>query len=294
MLKLEIVSRHIFAELCFVAGVKSSSGLNIWSQVSSVLLRDFILSSLSFDDEKESMMHHKAFILLLTLTMALAACGGNRATNQSAASNSTNGAPANSAPAKKGPTVDEMELLRVAGKGDVEAIKALLDKGASVNAQGDDGRTPLMEAAYAGQINAVKLLLERGADPSLKKKDGADALAFSAGHADIAQLFKNDAQLVEAAGKGDNKGVKDALDKGALINAKDQFGHTALSEAAWYGKADTVKLLLEKGADPNVKKADGATPLQLAAAQNHQDIVELLQNGAQSAQGKSRSTPSQK
>ncbi len=47
-------------------------------------------------------------------------------------------------------------------------VKLLLEKGADVNAKGEHGWTPLMEAANRGHSEAAKLLLEKGADVNLK------------------------------------------------------------------------------------------------------------------------------
>ena len=59
-------------------------------------------------------------------------------------------------------------------------MKALLDKGADVNAKDDKERTPLMSAAYRGYLEVVKLLLEKGADVKAKDKGGLTALMFAA------------------------------------------------------------------------------------------------------------------
>jgi ankyrin repeat protein len=73
------------------------------------------------------------------------------------------------------------QLLAASAKGDVKAVKELLDKGASVNARGDKNRTALMEATYGGHTEVVKLLLEKGADVTPQKDDGATALSLAQG-----------------------------------------------------------------------------------------------------------------
>ncbi|BCB96061.1 hypothetical protein JZK55_09830 [Dissulfurispira thermophila] len=55
-------------------------------------------------------------------------------------------------------------LNYAAYKGDVNAVKDMLDKGANVKEGDIGGRTPLMEAAWGGHLDVVKLLVERGAD----------------------------------------------------------------------------------------------------------------------------------
>ena len=83
------------------------------------------------------------------------------------------------------------QLITASGKGDQKEVKALIDKGASVNARGQDGRTALMEAAYGGHTEVVKLLLEKGADVTAVKDDGATALSLTqdASHREIHQIL---------------------------------------------------------------------------------------------------------
>jgi len=60
---------------------------------------------------------------------------------------------------------DSGALLRKAAmNGDVSRVRALLDSGTDVNAQGEGGYTALSNAASNGHVSIVKLLIERGAD----------------------------------------------------------------------------------------------------------------------------------
>lgn len=170
----------------------------------------------------------------------------------------------------------ETAMLEEAAKGNTAAVKGWLEKGVDVNMRGADQNTPIMEAAFAGHLETVKLLLDHGADLSARKKDGETVLTLGGGHQPVVELFKSLSALVAAAGKGDNKAVKDLADKGTPVNGLDPNGQSALTEAAWNGHTETVKLLLEKGADPNIKKGDGQTPVSLATAQKHPEIVTLL------------------
>jgi len=66
------------------------------------------------------------------------------------------------------------------------------------------------------------------------------------------------------------------LAAGADVDAKNNYGWTALHYAAAYGHADVVELLLEAGADIKAKNNSGGTALHYAAAYGHADVVELL------------------
>ena len=61
----------------------------------------------------------------------------------------------------------------------------------------------------------------------------------------------------DAADAGDFAGVQAELDKGADVNAEDEFGYTPLHHATFGGHKEVVERLIAKGADVNVKTKDG-------------------------------------
>jgi len=85
-------------------------------------------------------------------------------------------------------------LVDAAGKGDVPALKGLIDKGTPLNGLDKFGHSALTEASYLGKTDVVKLLLEKGANPNIKKSDGESPLSLATGqkHDDIVKLL-NDA-----------------------------------------------------------------------------------------------------
>ena len=71
-------------------------------------------------------------------------------------------------------------LMWKSGLGEIDAIAHLLEMGADVNAQDDNGQTALMGAAYYGRSVAVKMLIEKGrADVNLKDNNGRTALSIA-------------------------------------------------------------------------------------------------------------------
>ena len=87
----------------------------------------------------------------------------------------------------------------------------------------------------------------------------------------------SDISIHEAAALGNIEAVKQFLDSGTDVNAKDKTGGTPLDEAAGWGRKDIVELLIAKGADVNAKfEDDGSTPLHLAAWKGHFETAELL------------------
>ena len=86
-----------------------------------------------------------------------------------------------------------------------------------------------------------------------------------------------DISIHEAAALGNIEAVKQFLDSGTDVNAKDETGGTPLDEAAGWGRKDIVELLIAKGADVNARfDDDGSTPLHLAAWKGHFETAELL------------------
>jgi ankyrin repeat protein len=87
-----------------------------------------------------------------------------------------------------------------------------------------------------------------------------------------------DDQLIQAATSNELEAVRQALDKGAHIDAKtmDDDGWTALISSVYRGNTEVVKLLLKKGANTEVPANDGTTALIKAAIRGDAEIAKLL------------------
>jgi ankyrin repeat protein len=77
------------------------------------------------------------------------------------------------------------------GRGDADAVRALLRDGADVDARDRHGQTGLMLAAHAGHDAVIAVLLEHGAALDVTAKFGLSALmlAIVAGHPGTARLL---------------------------------------------------------------------------------------------------------
>jgi ankyrin repeat protein len=64
--------------------------------------------------------------------------------------------------------------------------------------------------------------------------------------------------------------------KGVDINARDNYGKTALHWAVLNRHTAVVHLLLENGVNTDLKNLHGRTPLHIPAWQGQQAIVKLL------------------
>lgn len=70
-------------------------------------------------------------------------------------------------------------LMYAVALGQVEVAGLLLEAGANVTAKNNAGRTPLMAAARNGQVEAARLLLQRGARAGDTDEDDKTALAYA-------------------------------------------------------------------------------------------------------------------
>jgi len=70
--------------------------------------------------------------------------------------------------------------------------------------------------------------------------------------------------------------VANMIEAGAVIDAEDNNGRTALHEAAYEGHTTTVEILIALGAKVNVKDKKKNTPLHDASHKGHGEVVNIL------------------
>jgi len=159
----------------------------------------------------------------------------------------------------------ETPVADAARRGDLPALRALVDRGADVNAAQGDGMTALHWAAERGQAEAATLLLARGAAVGAVTRIGRYTplhLAARGGHAAVVAALlaaKADPQALTttgavplhfAAAAGNRDAVSALLDAGAAVDAREpQWGQTPLMFAAAAGRTEVVRALLARGAD---------------------------------------------
>ena len=176
--------------------------------------------------------------------------------------------------------------------GYMDLMKALLDKGANVNAQVGEklwfrsftndytwvdpaGATAFWRAAQSSDVAAMKLLVQYKADPRLANKSGDTPLHAAAGIGWAANWSVNaPVPLVDA--------VKYCVELGNDVNTADNRGYTALHGAAYLGDNEMVNYLVSKGAKTDVKSKAGDSVADLANGptrfgQPHPATVALLE-----------------
>jgi ankyrin repeat protein len=194
---------------------------------------------------------------------------------------------------------DGLQLISASEKGDVEAVKSLLNKGVYIHAQDKQGRCALVAAAYKNHLEIVDLLIAAGADVNMKDNTIQSAYLISTmeGHGYIDLLKKilkaggdvhstdsdNGTGLIRASDRGHVEIVKELLKTDIRVNHINRMGWTALFEAILLGGGDErhmeiVRLLVDAGADFNLQDKDGASPLAHAKNRNYTGIVKILED----------------
>jgi hypothetical protein len=157
------------------------------------------------------------------------------------------------------------DLILMAARGELEAVKKLLALGVAVDATNKVNYTALKAAARSARVDLVQHLLKRGADPRHRDIYGHTALHLAVGAPPYGTGAINQAECVELL-----------LKAGADLKAETNDGGTALSSAAWFGCAPAVEVLLKAGADPTGRDKQGRTPADLARTRGHEELAQRL------------------
>ncbi|HSS95803.1 MAG TPA: ankyrin repeat domain-containing protein [Terriglobales bacterium] len=122
-------------------------------------------------------------------------------------------------------------LAQAIRQGNMEKVRELLQAGAKVNVWDEFQVSPLFEATNSNHPDITEELLKSGADPKLTDLDGSTP-------------------LMTAAWNGDIQSARLLLDRGALVNAANAHGETALIFASQTcPDGEMVQMLLDAGAD---------------------------------------------
>nr|KAG5706448.1 hypothetical protein BaRGS_032841 [Batillaria attramentaria] len=154
------------------------------------------------------------------------------------------------------------QFLKDSHQGKLKVVRALLDIGADVNAEGLKEQAPLGVALEEREEEVAMLLLERGADP--RHKNGKQRTPL---HMAVFNRMNEVAQIL--------------IHMGADVNVQDKYGDTPLHDAIARGNTMMLDLLLQlDNVQVNLVNRKGYTPLQLACrVSNAQAVINNFLDG---------------
>ena len=200
-------------------------------------------------------------------------------------------------------TPEGVKLVNMAYRGDLAGVRAALEDGVDVHAQGVAGWTALHGAAKGGHAEIVQHLLNQGAEvDSIKEEYAATALMEAAVHNHtkvVKMLLRAGAEhshktyhlshdALELAVRRGHTEVADILRKFAETGEVDpddypelHLSGTELVELVLAGQVDPLREAVEKGrSDVNAVSEDekwqGWTPLIVASGKGQYDIARFL------------------
>ena len=147
-------------------------------------------------------------------------------------------------------------LHNAASEGHAQLVDLLLGTGGDINARDEDGATPMYLASKQGHLDVVKCLIRNRARVDERDKQGNIALtvAINADHVTVVRALVDAGADVNARGQAERTPIfwmhsgpaaEVLIEKGAHVNATDQWGNCALHVLAEKGNAPLIQLLLE-------------------------------------------------
>jgi ankyrin repeat protein len=180
--------------------------------------------------------------------------------------------------------------------GDRAKVASAASQGVPVSARSPmDGYTALHFAASRGDVEAVRQLLDLGADPDVLADRNASVLLTALVHRAPRALLdllvaggatvdvpnhRGFGPLHAAAEIDDPESVPWLVAQGANLETRTDHGHTPLHIAAALGHADALRALLDAGADRHALDNDGRDARALAVAEGKPRSIEALDAAA--------------
>ncbi|NXE81471.1 MYPT2 phosphatase, partial [Cochlearius cochlearius] len=166
----------------------------------------------------------------------------------------------------------------------LDMVKFLVENGANVNQQDNEGWTPLHAVASCGYLNIAEYLISHGANVAAVNSEGEvpSDIAEEAAMKDLLleQVKKQGVDLDLARKEEEQQMLQDArqwLNSGRIEDVKQpRTGATALHVAAAKGYSEVMRLLIQAGFNLNVQDNDGWTPLHAAAHWGVKEACSIL------------------
>lgn len=154
----------------------------------------------------------------------------------------------------------------------METASLLADHGANLNAKDGIGRTPLLWAATNRNYDLAKTLLEKGANVSAVNNRSRTAVHLTVDSSNS----RGGGDQSSAPKKSREEMLQLLLQYGADANAASDGGWRPLHNAAQKGLTSIVKILLTAGADINAPLSNGMTALHWAAFNGFVEVSQLI------------------
>ncbi|KAG5842671.1 hypothetical protein ANANG_G00180090 [Anguilla anguilla] len=141
---------------------------------------------------------------------------------------------------------------------DTEMAKLLVEHGANVDIQNDEGQTPLHVAAWEGDELMLKFFYQCKANPNIVDKLDRSPLHIAAerGHTSVVEV------------------LTEKFKSNVLARTKD--GSTLMHIASQCGHPDTALAFLKRGVPLHMPNKSGAVCLHAAAKRGHTAVVKAL------------------
>jgi len=184
----------------------------------------------------------------------------------------------------------DYNLMIAASEGYTIEIERLIKKGADVNAEFDEGVTPLIYAVSNNRELTALALIKYGADVNkiTRQYETPLLIAVKQNNPKIAEALIRAGADVDFSGKSNATSLHFSAIYGyfqmvdlllyydAAIDPQTNDGYTPLLSSVWAGNTDITDLLLQNGAKPDIRNNDGFTPFMIAAYYGDTISLELL------------------
>ncbi|XP_069675384.1 uncharacterized protein [Periplaneta americana] len=186
---------------------------------------------------------------------------------------------------------EKTALLYAAEFGQLQVVKLLVQRGASVKICDKYGNTPLLLAAKIGKWNLIQYLLQLNHDPAVQNMYGDNIMHVAARFSNaviVSEILEFAEDIIDTrnssnltpllvAALKEKWNIVKLLSPYADLSASDEYGENVLHHAAKNADAGTVSYLLETAGDiVNIPNINEQTPLLVAAANGNWDVAKLL------------------
>ncbi|XP_022255792.1 uncharacterized protein LOC106471474 isoform X2 [Limulus polyphemus] len=172
-------------------------------------------------------------------------------------------------------------------------LMELVNGGAHLDYRMKDGRTALHRAVEKNNFEALKSLLDLGASPNYKDNRGLTALYYSVSYGRDPKLTECLLHDHAIFGVADHQGWQEVhqackhglvqhlehlLFYGADINSRNASGNTPLHVCAVNDQESCARVLLFRGANKNALNYANQSPYQVAVIAGNHHMAEVIQN----------------